>query len=111
MGMAAMENNLGLLAYRSSSVVCRRQHTLNIFSSETTWPIKVKFHMEPPWDGGRKVCSDDPGHMTKMSAMPIYGKNKIFFSGTKGLMTLKLGIQHRSLEYYQVCSKDDPWLT
>ena len=26
-------------------------------------------------------------------------------------MTLKLGIQHRVLEYYQVCSKDDPRLT
>ena len=26
-------------------------------------------------------------------------------------MTLKLGIQHRVLEYYQVCSNDDPGLT
>ena len=24
---------------------------------------------------GRKVCSNGPGHMTKMAAMPIYGKN------------------------------------
>ena len=47
----------------------------NIFSSETTGPIEVKFHMEPPWDGGTKVCSNRPGHMTKMAAMPIYGKN------------------------------------
>ena len=46
----------------------------NIFSSETTGPIEVKFYMEPPWDGGTKVCSNGPGHMTKMAAMPIYGK-------------------------------------
>ena len=26
-------------------------------------------------------------------------------------MLLKLGIQHRALECYQVCSNDDPWLT
>ena len=26
-------------------------------------------------------------------------------------MTLKLGMQHRVLEYYQVCSNDDPRLT
>ena len=26
-------------------------------------------------------------------------------------MTLKLGMQHRVFEYYQVCSNDDPWLT
>ena len=24
----------------------------NIFSSETTWPIETKFHVEPPWQGG-----------------------------------------------------------
>ena len=47
----------------------------NIFSSETTGPIEDKFHMEPPWDGGMEVCSNGPGHMTKMAAMPIYGKN------------------------------------
>ena len=43
----------------------------NIFFSETTEPIK----MEPPWDGGTKEYSNDPGHMTKMVAMPVYGKN------------------------------------
>ena len=66
--------------------------------------------MEPPWEF---VCSDDPGHMTKMAAMPLYGKNlkKIFFSGAKGPMTLKLGMQRRVHEYYQVCSNDDPGMT
>ena len=69
--------------------------------------------MESPWDGGTKVCSNGPGHMTKMGAMPIYVKNlkKIFFSGTKRLMTLKLSMQHLVLEYYQDCSNDDPGLT
>ena len=36
---------------------------------------------------------------------------KIFFSRNKGPMTLKLGMQHRVLEYYQVCSNNDPVLT
>ena len=31
--------------------------------------------MEPPWDGGTKVYSNGPGYITKMAAMPIYGKN------------------------------------
>ena len=26
-------------------------------------------------------------------------------------MTLNLGMHHRVLDYYQVCSNDDPWLT
>ena len=56
-----------------SSVCC--PHSLNIFSSETAWPIKVKLHIELPWYGGTKICSKGPGHMTKMATMPIYGKN------------------------------------
>ena len=37
-------------------------------------PIRSKFHVEPHWDRGTKVYSNGPGHMTKMAAMPIYGK-------------------------------------
>ena len=54
----------------------RRLSTIsNVFSSETAWPIKTKFYVEPPWEGGTKVCINGPGHMTKMAATPIYGKN------------------------------------
>ena len=38
-------------------------------------------------------------------------KKKIFFSGTKRPMTLNLAMHHRVIEYYQVCSNDDPGLT
>ena len=46
-----------------------------IFSSENAWPIKAKFYVEPPWEGGTKVYINGPGNMAKMAAMPIYGKN------------------------------------
>ena len=36
---------------------------------------------------------------------------KIFFSGTKQPMILKVGMHHQLLEYYQVCSNDDAGLT
>ena len=51
--------------------------------------------------------------MTNMATMPIYDKNlkKIFSSGIKRPMTLKLGMQHRVLKYYLACSNDDPELT
>ena len=65
--------------------------------------------MEPLRDEETKVCSNGPSHMTKMAAMFIYGKN--FFSGTERPMTLKVGMQHRVLEYYQICSNDAPGLT
>ena len=81
---------------------------LNLFfSSITTRPTEAKFHVEPPWDGWTKACSNGPGHMTKMAVMPI----KNFFSGTERLMTLKLGMRHWELEYHQVCSNDAPGLT
>ena len=68
--------------------------------------------MELLWDRGTKVCSNGPGHITKMAAMPIYGKNlkKIFSSGTKRSMTLNFGMHHQVLKFYQVCSNDDPGL-
>ena len=83
------------IRHQSSSSVVRRLFTFsNIFSSETAWPIKAKFYVEPPWEGGTKVCINGPGHMTKMAAMPIYGKNpsKIFFSRTGSLISTKLGM-------------------
>ena len=55
--------------------VCCMSTFSNSFSSETIGPIEAKYHMAPPWDGGMKVYSNGPGHMTKMAAMPIYGKN------------------------------------
>ena len=73
-----------LIVYPYSGVRCRRrsrrcrrrrQQCLNIFSSETALPIKAKFYVEPPWEGGTKVYINGPGHMTKMAAMLIYGKN------------------------------------
>ena len=71
-----------LIVYPCSNVQRRRRCCCrhcppfsNIFSSETSWPIKAKFYVEPPWEGGTKVCINGPGHMTKMATMPIYGKN------------------------------------
>ena len=76
------------------SVVVRRPFTIsNIFSSETAWPIKAKFYVEPPWEGGTKVYINGPGHMTKMAATPIYGKNPSkIFSRTGGPIFTKLGM-------------------
>ena len=77
-----------------ASVVVRRcPFTFsNVFSSETAWPIKSKFYVEPPLEGGTKVYIHGPGHMTKMAANPIYGKNpsKIFYSRTGGPIFTKL---------------------
>ena len=53
------------------------------------------------------------GHMTKMAAMPIYGKNpsKIIFSETNRLISRKLGMKHRWLKYSNVYINHDPVMT
>ena len=63
---------------RPSVVRCRRRRRHSqcskIFFSGTALPIKAKFYVEPPWVGGNDILRH-LGHMTKMAAMPIYGKN------------------------------------
>ena len=72
--------------------------------------------MEPPWDGGTKVCSNGPGHITKMSAMPIYGKkilkngafDPILFilAGNEGMHKLSDGFElrpDRTIDYGVSC--------
>ena len=74
----------------SASSVRRRPQCSNIFDSDTAWPIKAKFYVEPPREGGTKVYINGPGHMTKMAVTPIYDKNllKSFFSRTRSPMIL-----------------------
>ena len=78
---------------RLSSVRRRRPPFSKIFSSETAWPIKAKFYMKHLWEGGINVFINNPGHMTKMAAAPIYGKypSKIS-SGTGRQISMKLGM-------------------
>ena len=49
---------------------------LNDFSSETIGPIVTKFHIQPRENLGKKSYSNGLGHMIKVAAIPIYGKNR-----------------------------------
>ena len=63
--------------------------------------------------GGGNVVINNQGHMTKMAAMPKYGKNpsKFFVSGTTKPISTKLGMKHQGLEYYNVFIDYDLWMT
>ena len=85
-----------LIVYQWSGVrrpSVRRPQCSKIFFSETAGPIKAKFYVEPPWVGGT-IFLQHLGHMTKIAATPIYGKNpsKIFFSRTGRPIFTKLGM-------------------
>ena len=51
--------------------------------------------------------------MTKMAAIPVYGKIplKILFPGTRGIITRILGMKHQGLQPIIVCSSYYPGLT
>ena len=52
---------------------------------------QVEIFVEPLWVVELKFCSPYLGHMTKMAAMPTYGKNPtIIFSRTSGPISMKL---------------------
>ena len=51
-------------------------------------------------------------HMTKMAAMPIYGKNPSkIFSESGGPISKKHGMKHQWLKYYNVYINHDPVVT
>ena len=60
-----------------------------------------------------KIHQDNAGHMTKMAAMLIYGKNtlKIFFPRTTGLILMKLCMKLQRPKPFIFCSNYDPLLT
>ena len=66
----------------------------NIVFSQTIGPIELKFQLETSYNKLAKIYANSFGHMTKMADMLIYGKNplKIFFSRTRRLMTLGIGM-------------------
>ena len=74
----------------------RRPSTIKKIS-ETAWPIKAKFHVEPPLEGGTKVYINGPGQTTEIATMPTYGKK---------LKTFKRTMSY-DLEPWQDCSIGD----
>ena len=60
-----------------------------------------------------KIHQHFAGHMIKMAAMPIYGKNtlKIFFPGTTGQFLMKLCMKHQKPKPFIIYANYDPGLT
>ena len=68
--------------------------------------------MKHLWNGGINVYINNLVHMTKMAAMPIYGKNPSqIFSESGGPISRKLGMKHQWLKYYNVYINHDPVVT
>ena len=58
-------------------LVCPHPGAINIIFDifhYTAWLVKAKFDMKHPLEGETNVYINNSDHMTKMAAMPIYGK-------------------------------------
>ena len=71
-------------------------HTLQTSSQKPLGQLKPNFIWSHYGLGERKFVQNGPENMTKMAAMPTYGKNylKIFFSATNRARALKLSMQN-----------------
>ena len=59
-----------------------------------------------------KIHQHNAGHMTKMAAMPKYGKYfKILFPGTTGPILMKLCMKYQIPKPFIICANYDPGLT
>ena len=83
--------------------------TFSNISSEATGSVEAKFYMEPPWVGGMKIPSN--GHGRRWPPCPYLVKTFKNLLLQNQPMILKLDMQHKVLEYYQIPSNDDPRLT
>ena len=83
----------------------------NCLEFQTTSPLKPlsqicsNFMWSLLMLGEQKNCRNGRGPLTKMAAMPIYGKKplKIFFSRTEDALGLNICTNHRGKEIYQNC--------
>ena len=69
--MAMIRRPASVVVVRPLSSSVRRRPPFSKIFSETAWPIKAKFYMKHLWEGETNVFINNPGHMTKMAAMPI----------------------------------------
>ena len=58
-----------------STLYGKRFQSSNLFFSKTVGQFGTKVHMKAWKRIGMKINTNELGHMTKMAAMPIYGKN------------------------------------
>ena len=85
----------------------------NIFSPETSWPVKLNFIRKLLRIGERKFIQMVLVTWPRWPpTMPIYSINHLkIFSGTRRPAPLGLGMYYWWCEAYQFSSNDGPWLT
>ena len=70
---------MGLAAHNPGQYACVLPSYSKIFS-EIARPIKAKFYIKHLYEMGINMYIINPGHMTKMATLPIYGKSQEPFS-------------------------------
>ena len=88
------------------------QHFQTSFPEKPLCRLKPNFKWSLNGIGERNVFKWSRSHDQDGRHAHMWLKHeKIFFSGTKRLMTMKVCMHHQVLKYYQIYSNDDPVLT
>ena len=99
------------LPFQPRSLILWSYQYIKTDFSQTIGPIELKFYVKTPYDKLAKIYAKYFGHMTKMGATPIYGKNLLkIFSRTRR-QDLETWYSIGVVWAYQVCSNDDPKMT
>ena len=61
----------------AKSLILESHQYIKTAFSQTICPIELKFHVKTPYDKLAKIYTKYFGHVTKMAATPIYGKNPL----------------------------------
>ena len=65
------------LTFQLMSLILESHQYIKTVFSQTIGPIELEFHVKTPYDTLAKMYTKYFGHMTKMTAMPIYSKNPL----------------------------------
>ena len=77
----------------------RRRPPFSKIFSETAWPIKAKFYVEPLWEGGTKVYKSSRSHDQDGRHDLFYGKVKF------GNLSFFMGKSENSQFFSYYCSQ------
>ena len=82
--MAIYKSQRSRLTFQLRSLILESHQYVKTVFSQTIGSIELEFHVKTPNDKLAKMHAKYFGHMTKMAATPIYGKNPLkIFSRTR----------------------------
>ena len=86
---------------RACVSVSVRQRFLNINTSESSWPIAIKFYLKHYWGGEKTTAGFDPDQIRTLVSMTTYSSHRVIM-GKNSIITFSRMVLNGSFAYLQV---------